>query len=78
MNKCKNCYWWGNEVEDEDFNLSQLPGGEAHKNCTCPKVGGGSYADKERMGLDSLNSYESVGTGPEFGCVHWKPDANHN
>lgn len=62
--KCKNCEWWIGDKE-------QIPGGEDHRCCEHPKVGGGSYIDEDRSASDALNSYESVGTGPDFGCIHF-------
>ena len=63
--KCKNCKWW---VGGKD----QIPGGDGHKSCEHPKVGGGSYVNKSRLRSDALNSYESIGTGPNFGCIHFE------
>ena len=73
--KCAACKWWGLKPDylDEDDHhdpTDQLPGGEGHKNCEHPKVGGGSYGDDARRRKDALNTYECVGTGPEFGCIH--------
>jgi hypothetical protein len=70
MNTCKNCKYWG--IVDEDDQPDGFPGGEDHKSCSHPKVGGGSYSDIDRMGKDALNSYESIGAGPDFGCIHFE------
>lgn len=67
MGRCKRCKWWTAEEE----GTIGIPG-DNHKPCMHPKVGGGSYNDPARMGEDALNSYESIGTGPEFGCVHFE------
>lgn len=65
---CRTCRWWGSDPD----TLPQFPGRELHRACECPKVGGGSYGDESRMGPDAANSYETIGTGPEFGCIHWQ------
>lgn len=64
---CKECKFWGEENYEHSYNMAS---GENHKPCTHPKVGGGSYADDARMGDDALNSYETIGTGKDFGCIH--------
>jgi hypothetical protein len=66
---CKDCKFWGEEHNDYVYGMA---GGDNHKPCTHPKVGGGSYADESRMGDDALNSFESVGTGKDFGCIHFE------
>lgn len=68
MGACKNCSFWGGEG---DAALSQIPGGDGHRVCHHPRVGGGSYCDDSRQSLDSLNAYSCIGTGPDFGCIHF-------
>ena len=73
--KCVACKWWGLKPDylDEDDHYDpteQIPGGDNHKRCEHPKVGGGSYGDNNRRNKDALDTYECVGTGPEFGCIH--------
>lgn len=69
--RCESCKWWG-DSDSEDWGPPQYAGGDCHQECRCPFVGGGSYNDHNRRKQISLNTYESVGTGPRFGCVHWK------
>jgi len=64
---CRNCCWWL-----DPGGWEQLPAAHRHRTCNHPKVGGGSYSDEARMSLDALNSYESIGVGPDFGCIHWE------
>ena len=68
MKRCRTCKWWS-DVSDDDY-IPQIPNFPNHKHCAHHKVGGGTYNDNSRSGSDALNSYESVGTGPDFGCVH--------
>ena len=67
---CGTCKFWGMPNEDGYIN-EQIPNNLVHEACEHPKVGGGSYEDEGRKGFDGLNAYESVGTGPDFGCIHW-------
>lgn len=72
---CKDCKWWGIKpdwMDDDDSHDPeyQIAGGDGHKNCENPKVGGGTYNDESRSRNDSLNYYEGLGTGPLFGCIH--------
>jgi len=66
---CKDCQWWTLRLGwmDEDDNDPQFPG-EKHKYCTSPKA----IKNKMSTGDDgaSISSYESIGTGPNFGCIH--------
>ena len=68
---CQTCKWWNQPKEFKD-EVDQFPGGDGHKSCEHPKVSGGSYSDEARKSIDALNTYESVGTGPDFGCIHWE------
>ena len=80
--RCKDCKWWGKpeglqRLEEDDVSerigvFSNFAGGDDHRPCGHPKVGCGTYEDAERQGSDGLNCYESVGTGPEFGCIHFE------
>jgi len=71
---CCHCEYWGLTQEDIDygFDLGQLPTGKDHQPCRHPHVGKGSYNDESRLASDSLNSFESIFTGPFFGCKHYK------
>lgn len=74
IDRCKDCKWWGKKPDfmekDEKYSLSFLPPGDQHRNCEHPKVGGGTYNDRGH--IDGLNSYESIGVGPEFGCIQFE------
>jgi len=77
MSTCSTCRYWGAipEGEGEDYSPSGYPGqARGLKPCEHPKIGAGSYADKERNGPDSANSYETIATGPDFGCIHWSAE----
>lgn len=74
MNTCMHCIWWGRKGEDE--GIPQIPSEHMdHKVCGHPKVGGGSYNDDARNSFDSLNAYTQIGTGPDFGCIHYEQKA---
>lgn len=71
---CRSCKWW--RTDDDGEYIFGVAGGEQHKPCEHPKVGGGSYGDSARRGHDALNSYETISTGPDFGCIHWEEKAH--
>ena len=73
MNTCKICKWWGAPDEYGDYaDRGQMAGPESHKICESQFVGGGGYGDLNRNTDSSLNSYETISTGPGFGCIHWE------
>jgi hypothetical protein len=72
---CKDCrFWFANAdttaEEDESYNhhSPSLPKNAAL--CIHPKIGG-SYNDPAHDADDAVNSYETIITGPMFGCVHF-------
>lgn len=75
---CKRCVFW--TVPDGENNLG-LPGDSdksTHGSCKHPKVGaydGGGYDSGERKAPDAINSYESIGFGPDFGCIYFQYDS---
>lgn len=79
---CARCRYWGKDPDADPADAEFAPVLRGHpgeerglKACYHPKVGGGCYADASRNGPDSANAYETIATGPEFGCVHWVGEA---
>lgn len=69
--RCCNCAEWGRE--DDVYDIPSAPKGI--RRCLHPRVGGGERESDEHERTDAANSYECIGTGPEFCCIHWTPNA---
>ena len=67
MGKCKDCKWWGTDENQAPIETV----------CEYPRIWG-SYSEAKKH-KDVMVSYETIGTGPEFGCVHYeqKPFLSH-
>ena len=81
MSTCITCRYWGKDPDALPGNAEFAGYGKSHpgearglKPCEHPKVGAGSYADEARNGADSANSYDTIATGPDFGCIHWSTE----
>jgi hypothetical protein len=61
VNRCKDCKFWGEEDQD-------IPGQYDH--ACCHEKLNGDY--NSAYSSDSIASYELIGMGPEFGCIHWE------
>lgn len=62
---CKDCVFWG--LNEPHFGYEGPGGNRGLRGCGNPKNG--------LNAPDAMNSYESIGTGPDFGCVHWTTKA---
>jgi hypothetical protein len=58
---CKNCKWWKKEKY-------QIPSFD-HR-CSFTDIAGFPTYDFDKD--DCMNSYELIGTGPNFGCIHFE------
>ena len=67
---CKTCRHWGGP--DDVYDIPSYPKGA--RRCLHPSVGGGGHSDDGHERSDAANSYECIGTGPDFGCVHHEPN----
>jgi len=62
---CSNCEYW-TQPEDTD-----IPSKFDHI-CGHPAVGGDYNKVSKEHATDGANSYSTIATGPDFGCVHFK------
>lgn len=69
-NTCNNCFAWDRNNDFGGSDIPSLPIGA--RRCLHPKVGGGAYGDLAHEAPDAANSFDCLGTGPEFGCVHFE------
>ena len=70
---CKDCRHWAPNVvrnDDEPVGVGPSRPKDGHP-CQHPKIGG-SYSDNEHHASDAANSYETIITGPMFGCIHFE------
>lgn len=72
-NRCRNCRHWADNTDDDIGALAS--DGPTHPMdawpCLHPKIGGG-YSGEEHKSSDAVNSYSTIITGPEFGCIHFE------
>jgi len=76
MKFCKNCRHWADNVEMEEYDLeAAAAAGPTYPMdawpCLHPKIGGG-YSEEAHKASDAANSYETIITGPLFGCIHFE------
>lgn len=72
---CKDCRFWAGNLNDDDELEGLAAVGPSHPReawpCMNPKIGG-DYNGDEHKAPDAANSYETIITGPMFGCVHFE------
>lgn len=81
MERCKTCVWWQtpNHLQAmKEGRFCSAPHLTPHMNIDFRNAGLGDFPEGERL-LKSdeagIAAYDegSLFTGPDFGCVHWKP-----
>ena len=68
---CKNCKWWwpNRSPQNKSRSLDPRCDDGIHWGCENELLQCEIGATGKPSGL---SSYEWVGTGPDFGCVHWQ------
>lgn len=64
MGTCDQCVYW-----DRTKNEHELPSSKHdHRRCLNDLINGLYNEDR---GNTSIVSYDAIGTGPKFGCIHF-------
>ena len=71
LETCKNCAWWwpNRSIKNKSQSLDPRFSDEIHWDCEHDLLGLNIGADCYPGGA---SSYESIMTGPDFGCIHWQ------
>lgn len=64
MSTCDKCLFWPSSIGESELPSST----HDHRPCLNSLVNG-EY--NHVIGNDSAISYNSIGTGPKFGCIHF-------
>lgn len=71
LETCKNCAWWwpNKSIKNKSRTLDPRFSDQIHWDCENDLLNLPAGTDCHPSGA---SSYESIMTGPDFGCIHWE------